>query len=338
MNEQDRYTWQNFGAVLIGLALLLSFGMLGYVAIEKWEWVDALYMTFITFSTVGFREVGPMNWGGRLFSMVIILMGLIILAMLSASVTSLFLRRELLTTFKTRKLKKEIMKLHGHTVLCGAGETGKTVIKEFLKAKKDIVIIEDTPDAIRIVREMREDLLIIEGDATKDEVLEEANIKNAGGLITALSEDTANLFVVISARALKPDLTIIARAVDPHAAGKMYKAGATHVVSPNLTEGMRMAATMLRPTVVSFLDIMARSDELGLRLEEFQVRSGSAFADKLLKELEIPQRAGLIVIGIKQGDKFQYNPRSTTRLNADDILIVLGNADKIERLSRLAME
>lgn len=256
MIEDVKYTWKNLVAVSLSLLGLLLFGMIGYMIIESWSWHDALYMTFITFSTVGVGEVGTLHWSGRLFSMMIILTGLVILAMFSANVTSFLVRRQFLTSLRNKKMKKEIEKLSGHPILCGAGETGKTVINEFMKAQKPVVVIEEKQEIISQVKEAHPGVRVIQGDATKDETLWEANIEHAGGLITALSEDIANLFVVISARALKPDLNIVARAVDPHTASKMYKAGATHVISPNLTEGMRMAATVLRPTVVSFLDVM----------------------------------------------------------------------------------
>ncbi|MFQ5630334.1 MAG: potassium channel family protein, partial [bacterium] len=314
MIENDIYSLKNFIAVLLSLILLLLTGMVGYMAIEGWDWHEALYMTFITFSTVGYSEVKPLHWSGQLFSMIIILTGLIILAMFSANVTSFLVKREFLTTFKIKKMRKEIEKLSNHTILCGAGETGKTVINEFLMARKPLVVIEENAEVIDNVKEAHSGLRILHGDATKDEILTEANIETASGLITALSEDTANLFVVISARALKPDLSIVARAVDQHTASKMYKSGATHVISPNLTEGMRMAATVLRPTVVSFLDVMSKDDDLGLRLEEFTVKRGSSFAGKELRELEIPSRTGLIVLGVKKHDTFTYNPQSTTRI------------------------
>lgn len=340
MIEEVKYTWKNFVAVLLALLTLLLIGMVGYMMIEGWSWHDALYMTFITFSTVGYGEVGPLHWGGRLFSMIIILTGLVILAMFSANITSFLVRRQFLTNLRHKRMRKEIEKLSGHTILCGAGETGKTVISEFLKAQKPLVVIEEKQEILNQVKEAHARIRVIQGDATKDETLMEANIEHAGGLITALSEDTANLFVVISARVLKPDLNIVARAVDPHTASKMYKAGATHVISPNLTEGMRMAATVLRPTVVSFLDVMSKDDELGLRLEEFIVKPGSSFAGKKLKELEIPMRTGLIVLGVKkrsqEGEKFTYNPQSTTLIEENDVMIMLGDTEKIGKLHDLS--
>ena len=338
MIDDAVYGWKSFLAVLTALLLLLLIGMFGYMLIEGWSWHDALYMTFISFSTVGYGEVGPLHWSGRLFSMVIILTGLVILAMFSAIVTSFLVRKQFLTTYRDKKMKNEIEKLRGHTILCGAGETGKTVINEFMKTKKSLVVLEERQHVIDQVRELHPGLCILQGDATKDDTLMEANIQHAGGLITALSEDTANLFVVISARSLKPELTIVARAVDPHTAGKMYKAGATHVISPNLTEGMRMAATVLRPTVVSFLDVMSKDDELGLRLEEFCVLPGSAFAGKSLQELAIPARTGLIVLGVKKQDAFAYNPQSTTKIEANDVMIMLGDSARIEKLEALSRQ
>lgn len=340
--QNEHLTWRNLLAVFTSLLLLIFIGVFGYMLLEGWNWHDALYMTFITFSTVGYGEIAPMAWGGRLFSMFIILAGLVILSMFSANVTSLLVRREFLTTIKRKRMQKEIAKLRGHTILCGAGDTGRTVIQEFIKAKRPLVVIEENDEVADQLEAAFPKLIVLRGDATKDETLLEANIANATGLITALSEDAANLFVVISAKALQPDLTIVTRAVDPHTQNKMYKAGATHVISPNLTEGMRMAATVLRPTVVSFLDVISRDDELELRLEEFYVEPGSAFAGKILRELEIPQRTGLIVLGIKkhtpEGDRFIYNPQSTTRIDADDVLIILGDETRLKKLEALSRQ
>jgi len=339
MNEHSLDSLKNFGSVLLGALGLCILGMVGYMIIERWNWIDALYMTVITFSTVGFSEVGPMGQGGRFFSMFLILCGLILISMFSASVTSILVRRELLTSFKTKKMKKNIKSLRGHTILCGAGETGRIVIKEFDRARKPLVVIEDSLDVLQHSKEIYPGMLAIEGDATKDEILEEANIHHASDLITALSGDTANFFVVISAKSLKPDIRIVARAVDEHTADKMYKAGATNVISPNITEGMRMAATVLKPTVVSFLDVTTNNKKFELKMEEVQVKPGSSFHGKHLRDLQIPQKTGLIVIGIKKKDQeesgFLYNPGSNTLIHENDVLIVLGDNNKIGKLNIL---
>jgi voltage-gated potassium channel len=335
----DNYMRRNFFTIFFSLLILLGLGMSGYVFIEGWGWLDALYMTFIAFSTVGFEEVRSLGLYGRIFTMFIILFGLILLSMMSASVTSLLVRHELLPDFKQRKLKKMIASMERHTILCGAGETGRTVIKEFVQARKPLVVIEKDEEILEELRESYPSLPIIEGDATKDEELLAANIEKAGGLIAALREDTDNLFVVISARSLNPHLVIVTRAVDVHAESKMYKAGATHVISPNLTEGSRMAAMVLRPTVVSFLDVMMHDEETAFRLEEIAVPEGSSFHGKTLKEVEIPQRTGLIVIAMEKqtasGPAVHYNPQSTTVIHAKDKLIVLGDFERIDKLDKL---
>jgi len=229
--------------------------------------------------------------------------------------------------------------MESHTILCGAGETGRTVIQEFMQAHKPLVVIEKDEEILEELREAYPGLLLVEGDATKDEELHAANIEKASGLITALHEDADNLFVVISARALNPRLTLVTRAVDAHAESKMYRAGATHVISPNLTEGSRMAAMVLRPTVVSFLDVIMHDEETAFRLEEITVPAGSSFHGKTLKAVEIPQRTGLIVIAMEKqtagGPIVHYNPQSMTLIHEADKLIVLGDPEKIAKLDKL---
>jgi voltage-gated potassium channel len=319
---------------------IVIIGMFGYMWLEDWNWADALYMTFITISTVGFKEVGSLEADGRLFTIFIIVLGLISIGMLTANVTSIFVSKELLKIRKSKNMKKAIMNLKKHTILCGAGDTGSAVIKEFINTGKSLVVIEKNHDKIDYLSELYPRLLFVEGDATKDETLEEANIKNAKGLITALSLDASNLFVVISARSLNPDLFIVSRSVDANTADKLYKAGANYVISPNLIEGMRMAAVMLRPTLINFLEIMMRDEDLALRMEEVDVPKGSSLSGQMLQEAKIPQRTGLIVIAMKKemDNLWVFNPVSTSVLNESDKLIVLGKPDQIQALHGVLKE
>ena len=331
---------RNFLFVFLSLMLLLIMGILGYMLIEGWGWVDALYMTVIALSTVGFREIGVLGVAGRIFTMIIIAFGLVFLAMLSASVTSLLLSRELLPSFKRRKLTKTIKNLEGHTILCGAGDTGETIITEFINAGKPLVVIERDSEIPQRLSEMFPNFLVVTGDATKDETLMEANIEKASSLISVLSDDADNLFVVISARSINPKLNIVARAVDSHTMGKMYRAGADHVISPNVIEGLRMAAMVLRPTVVNFLDILVSDDETANRLEEITVPKGSSLHGKTLTEVTIPQKTGAIVMAINiesrgTDSKMVFNPKSSTIISEGDKLVVLGNAEAIEKLIKL---
>ncbi|MGD9488264.1 MAG: TrkA family potassium uptake protein [Calditrichaceae bacterium] len=337
MDNRDTNLKSNLITVTIGFSMLLSIGVGGYMMIEGWGWLDALYMTIISFSTVGFQEVSSLGKFGRIFTMFIILFGMIFIAMLSASVTSLFVRNELLSVRKKQKMQKSIQNLKGHTILCGAGDTGSAIIKEYQESKKPLVVIDTKSEILEYLKEQYPGILFIDGDATKDEVLIEANIKNARGLITALSLDADNLFVVISAKALNPAMKIISRAVDPHTESKLYKSGANYVISPNLVEGMRMASVMLRPTVVSFLDVMMRGDEFSFRLEEINVPKGASLHGKALIDARIPQLTGLIVIAVKKNDNsgIIFNPSSATVLHEHDTLIVLGDFEKIQKLETL---
>ena len=342
MPNPDSRLKSNIITVTIFLVLLLLIGTSGYMVInQNWDWLDALYMTFISFSTVGFREVGNLTSAGRIFTMVIILFGIVIISMLSASVTSWFVQNELLLKRKKQLMMKQIAQLKDHIILCGAGETGKTVIKELVHAKKDFVIVEENMEVIESLQEHYPSLLFVHGDATKDEILEEANIKQAKGLISALSMDADNLFVVVSARALNPNMTIISRAVDPSTEDKLYKAGANYVISPNMVEGTRMASVLLRPTVVSFIEVMMRGGEdLSFRMEEIDIPQDSSLIGKTLQQARIPQRTGLIVIAIKKGkdSRWLFNPSSSHLLELNDRLIVLGDSEKMDKLFSLIKE
>ena len=330
----------NFVFVAIILVFLLFVGLLGYSWIEGWNWLDALYQTVITFSTVGFHEVSPLSPAGRWFTMVLILFGLVVIALLSGSVTTWFVSSQILTRRKMQKMKKKIASLKNHVILCGGGETGKTIIRELLQAKKPFVVIEHKPEIVAELRELFPEILIIEGDATKDEILEEANIHSAYGLITTMPVDADNLFIVVSARSLNPNLILISRAVDPHTESKLYKAGANYVIVPNVVEGLRMVSVLLKPTLVSFLEIMMSNNDMALRLEEVALPEDSNLVEKTLSHARIPQRTGLIVIALKRAKDSQwiFNPVSSTVLHKNDRLIVLGDEERIAKLHAILKE
>lgn len=337
MAYREDHLFQHLILVISFLFILLMVGTFGYTYLEGWSWFDSLYMTFISFSTVGFQEVAPLHIASRLFTMFLIIMGMIIIAMLSASVTSWFVSNEILIKRKRLKMKQRISNLNGHIIICGAGDTGRTIIQEFQKAKKDFVVIDDSAEVVSELLEKDPVLNIIEGDATKDEILEDANIKNAAGLITALSLDAANLFVVVSARVLNPKVNIISRSVDLHTESKLYNAGANFVISPNMVEGMRMASVILRPTVVNFLEVMTRGEGLAVQMEEIVIPKDSSFRGKKLADIRIPHRTGLIVLAVKHSEnlKWQFNPGPDFILNERDEVIVLGEPQKIDKLRHL---
>ena len=312
---------------------IVALGTLSYILIEHWDWLDALYMTLITITTVGFGEVHPLSPVGKVLTLLVLLGGVIAISLWISEITQFVVERELGTAFRRRRMQKEIAKLHNHVIICGAGETGRIVIREFLRSRQDFVVIEKDPEIIHLLHEDHPDLLVIEGDATKDDVLLEAGVEKAKSIITALSSDTENLFVTISAKTLNKSIQVVSRAVEEDTRSKLFQVGADHVISPNITEGVRMASVVLRPSVVSFLEVMTLGEDIDLLMEEVPISKGSKLVNVTLAQAQIPQKIGLIVIAIRKSDgSFIYNPKSTTLIECGDVLIVLGKPSQMDRL------
>jgi len=322
-----------------GLALLLI-GTVGFLLIPEYTLSDSIYMTVITLTAVGYQEVHPLQTGGRILAGFLLLGGITLMGVWFALLTSALVEMDLAHVFLTRRTMKKIETLKNHYIVCGAGRTGRQVARELQAAGKEYVVIEREGDRTEALRAEIPDVLVVEADATRDESLIDARIGTAAGLVTCLSADTDNLFVCLSARDLQPGLTIVARAYNEQTLQKLYVAGADHVVSPNLTGGMRMAAMLLQPEVVSFLDVATRSQELDLRLEEVRVPAGSPFESQTLAEVRIPSKTGLIVIAARHGDapgregEWVYNPGPDHRIEAGDVLIVMGREEQIDLLTR----
>jgi len=323
----------------IALSLFVSvifIGTAGFILIEGWRPLDALYMTIITLSSVGFQEVHQLTVAGRIFTIFLIISGISTFIFGLTVVSAFIVEGQFGGLVRRRRMEKKIQEMNNHFIVCGIGETGKCVYEEFKKTHVPFVVIEKDRGKIEKLNSPPE-VMVIEGDATEDEILLKAGIKRAQGLVTALAQDTDNLFVVISARHLNPRLRIVAQATDETALYKMKRAGANNVISPNTIGGLRMASIMLRPTVVSFLDVMASDHpDVSLRLEEVTIPEGSHLDKKNLIEAKIPQATGLIIIAIKKkGDvSFLYNPTSNTSFSVGDTLIVLGNLEQVEKLHK----
>ena len=316
------------------IIIVILFGTAGFVLIERWSVLDALYMTIITLSTVGFEEIQPLDPAGRIFTLFLIISGLGVFVFGLTAVSSFILEGQLGGLVRRRRMERKIKGMSNHFIVCGMGVTGERVIEEFRREHVPFVVIEKEKDKIARLETLPE-VICIEGDATSDEVLKQAGIERAKGLVSALSLDTDNLFVVISARHLNADLRIVARAADEAAQYKMKSAGADNVISPNTIGGIRMASILLRPAVVSFLDVMSSGEaDMSLRLEEVTVPAGSHLDKKSLKEAQIPQETGLMIIAIrKKGESsFMYNPTSSTSFSVGDTLIVLGRLNQVDRL------
>lgn len=321
---------------LVLLATLLVVGTFGYVVIEGQGLADAVYMTMITLTAVGYEEVWPLSPAGRVFTMFLLVGGLTWLGLWFANLTSLIVEMDLKGALRRRRNMKDISKMNDHVIVCGCGRTGRQVAQELETMTSDYVIIEKDTARIDELREFLPHAHVIEGDATHDHVLLEAGLLRAKGLVACLSKDTDNLFVCLSARDLAATLKIVARAYEEETMDKLYRAGADHVVSPNVSSAIRMASVLLRPSAVTFLDIATRSSDLALRMEQTVISPTSAVAGQTLMEAKIPQRTGLIVIALRkktdQRHEFVFNPVASTRLDAGDEVIVLGQDEQIRKL------
>ncbi len=315
------------------LVILFTSGILGYKLIEGWNFIDSVYMTVITLATVGFGETHQLSIGGRVFTIFLIIFGITTFVYAISRLQSFFIEGELTGILRRRKMENKIKNLNNHYIVCGSGDVGKTIIEELLLTKNNFVVIEN--DKLNYELLIKNDnILTINGNPADDKVLLDAGIKSAKGLICAIPSDKDNLFIVISARSLNPNIRIVARALDPTSVPKLKKAGADSVVSTDVIGGLRMVSESIRPTVVSFLDTMLREKDVCLRVEEVEISQNSNFVGKTLAQTQIYEKTGLLTIAIKnkENKSYVYNPRSDYKLSAKDVLIVIGDVEQVINL------
>jgi voltage-gated potassium channel len=329
----SRFLW---AALYIVFILLL--GVIGYWLIEGWKWFESLYMTVTTMSAVGFMELKPLSPAGRGFTMVLIFFGLGGLGIWWGLTTALIVELDLGGILRRRRNMRKVSELSNHFIVCGGGRMGQVVIEELHRSKKPFVVIERSPARASTIAKEYPDLLLLEDDATKEHTLTSAGVEKASGLAACLTDDADNLLLCLTARGMRPGLTIVARANYEESLDKLRRAGADHVMSPIVTGGVRIAAMLLRPSVVSYLDVATTgADEMALRLEETAIPAQSSLVGRSLAEAKIPQRTGLIVMALHRGERMgpaTHNPGPETRLESDDVLIVLGRQDQIQRLRK----
>lgn len=342
MADGDSGEWQpefrrRFLFLICFIAVLTAAGTVAFLQFPEFSLSDAFFMTVITITAVGYEEVHPLDGAGRMVAVVLLAGGITAMGVWFALITSAFVEMDLAHVFRNRRTMKRIGKMKDHVILCGAGRTGCQVIRELVGAGAPYVVIEIDPDQAQLVREIDPEALILEADATNDESLIAAEIGNARGLLAALSADTDNVFVCLSARDLQPNLTIVARAFDEETTQKLHKAGADHVVSPNIIGGVRMASVLLRPHLVSFVDVVTQSENLALRLEDIEVPKGSRLHGQTLADSAIQDKTGLIVIALRKGvdgqeEELSYNPGPDESIRSGDHLVVLGRPEQMSRL------
>jgi len=320
-------------ALLLGAVLVL--GSAGYMMIEDWSWFDGLYMTVITVASVGYGETHPLSDAGRIFTILLILSGSGVLIYSVSSITALVVEGDLSDVLKRMAMTKTITGLSGHYIVCGDSQTGRYVIEELLKTQKKFVVVEKDHAKVDTLRSR--DILCLEGDATTDAVLRAAGVDRAEGLLTALHSDAENLFVVLTAKGLNPALKVVSKALDEESRQKLMKVGANGVVMPDHIGALRMVSEMIRPGVVTFLDLMLRSRDKTIRVEEIALPNGSPLAGQTLAASGILAQADVTVVALGLPDGgYQFNPPHTTVLEAGRIVIVMGNIEGINQIKQRA--
>ena len=327
-----------FSIAFLSLVVLVICGTLGYRWIEGWSIGDSLYMTFITMTTVGFEEVFPLSPAGKHFTIIFLIFSLATLGYSVSIVIGYIFEGHILKTIQERRKMRQIGRLKEHFIVCGCGDVGLQVALEFERMKAQFVVI----DLKRPQSELAESFLFIEGDAIDDDILMEAGIDNARGLVSALPNDEENVFVVLSARQLNPKLTIVAKAVEERTRRKLLKAGADRILSPYQIAGRRMASVILRPSVVEFLDIMVEGGDVAMAVEEVSIGAKSPLVGSTLRESGIGAHTGAIIMGIHRLDgRTRVNPAKTAKLSQvqlveNDVLIALGNEEQLKGLKNFA--
>ena len=325
----------NLYRVLLLFLLVIIIGVLGYMYLSNDTFVNALYMTIITITTVGFGEIHPLSQDEKLFTIFLILMSIVILGLIASVITQYVASDELFERIKFKKVQKKINQLKKHTIVCGYGRNGKQAVVKLKKYSKSLVIIENDE---ALVSEIEiENLLCIHGNATNDDVLIKAGIMNASNLITTLPSDADNLFVVLSARQLNKNLTIVSRASDDPSDSKLRIAGANNVIMPDKLGGDHMASLLVTPDIVEFVDMLAVDSDNATHLEEIIVENlPKEFLSKSIRDLDLRRKTGCTVIGFKTpGNEYLINPEADTELVSNSKLIVLGSLEQIQNLNKL---
>ncbi len=323
---------KRIAGIAAALILVFSLGVVGYMSVEGWPLLDALYMTVITLASVGFMEVHPLTEHGRVFTIVLILGGTGILVYGVSTFIAFVVEGELTDALRRRKMQRKIDSLREQFIVCGAGSTGRYVIEELQKTGKDFVVIERNPARIRELEESG--ILCIPGDATHNSALLAAGVERAAGLVTALHSDAENLLVVFTAKRLNPKVRVISKAVEEESDQKIRMAGADSVVMPNFIGGLRMASELIRPSVVSFLDVMLRAKEKTIRVDELAIDHASPFIGKQLQETGILSKKDVTIVALRRESsaEYEFNPSPDTALNSGDTVILMGNINTINEI------
>jgi voltage-gated potassium channel len=318
-------------AALVGVA---AFGTIGFHLVEGWSLADALYMTVMTVTTVGYGPPKELSPAGRDFATVFMVIGVGTAGYLLSTAVQSLVRSEILATYGERRRAREMSKIRDHYIICGAGRVGTRIVREMRRDGVPFVVVES--NALLAGELGLPDSQVLVRDATLDETLEEAGVERAHGLAACLAEDAANLYIVLTARTLNPGLHIVSRAVEESAVPKLIRAGANRVIAPTIIGSHRMAQALLKPAVADFMDSVA-TEGLDLAFEQFEVTEGSSLAGLRLKETNIRSELDIVLVAIRRPrGEMVFNPSGDTQIRPGDLLIGIGRADAVTELGRLA--
>jgi voltage-gated potassium channel len=316
--------------VAIVLLLVPAIGTTGYIVIEGWSFIDALYMSVITITTIGFTEVQPLSTEGRVFTIVLAIAGIGAIFYGLVSLFAFFLEGELATLLGVQRMKERIESLEGHYILCGYGRVGSEIARQFSDRKVPFVVVESSPETLREARTAG--YLVVEGDAAIDVVLQEAGIERAKGLLAAADSDAGNTFIALTAKALNPDVYVVSRAGRAESTSRMLRAGADRAISPYRLTGRRMALSALQPLVLEFIDAVAAGRHGEQMLAEIQISEESGLVGRTVGEV-MRTCPGATVLGVQGiAGSIKVGPSATVQMQAGDRLIVLGEEAELEAI------
>jgi voltage-gated potassium channel len=319
---------------IMALAAAIVFGTIGFHFVEGWSLADSLYVTVQTLTTVGYGDVPPRSGAGRIFAVVVMLIGAGGVALAVSTIVQSVVKWELVSTFGQRRLTKKMSKLRDHYIVCGSGRVGSHLVRDLLAANESFVVIEN--DQQRAAEFSQRGVNVLVGDATLEESLRDVGVEHARGLAACLPNDADNVYVVLTARDLNPNLRIVARAAEEQAEAKLLRAGANHVIAPTIIGGHRMAVALTKPAVSEFMDSIT-ANELGLGFEQVEVDAASSLVGQELRSTPIRSELDVVIISIRRQDgQIVFNPAGDATIENGDILIAIARTESLARLSQLA--
>ena len=330
----NRWAWTRGPRLAVALLfMILAGGTAGYIVIEGWSFWDAFYMTVTTVATVGFQEVHPLSFAGRVFTILLIFGGVGTAFYTVTLLATIIVEGGLHQGFERRRVTRMLEPIKDHFIVCGYGRIGGIITAELHQQGVPLVVIERDPQRVR--QAIERGWLAIEADASREEVLTRAGIHRARGLIAAVGTDAENVFAVLTARVMRPDLFIIARVESDDAEHKLRRAGADRVISPYQIGANHIVQTALRPAVVDFVHLATSSERLDLSMEQVHINEKSALAGQTIVGADIRQKFGVIIVGIKRaGGAMEFNPPAEAVMQAGDELVVLGRTESVKALEK----